>query len=284
MVELVRRVTVIEPPSLARLNPVAELARLRHFADLLRALSTHRINVRYKQSRLGILWALLQPLSMMLVFTLMFSFLGNAPSQGVPYALFAYSGLLPWSAFSSGLQTSASALTSHASLLTKVYFPRELLPLTYVVAALTDLLIASTALAGLMFWYGLPLTRTAWWALPALLVMTVFLTGMGLLLSAFQVRYRDVGLAMPVLMQVWLFATPVLYPLDLARHALSPSLFSLYIANPMAGVVDTFRRALVLQQSPDAHALAVGALIAFTLLPVSYAYFKYSELTMADVI
>lgn len=279
-----RRVTIIEPPSIWRLSPAAELARLSQFGDLLRTLSTHRIKVRYKQSRLGIVWAVLQPLSMMLVFTLMFSFLGNVPSQGVPYALFAYSALLPWSAFSSGLQTSASALTSHASLLTKVYFPRELLPLTYVFAALTDLAIASTALAGLMLWYRVPLTSLAWWALPALVLMTTFLLAAGLLLSAVQVRYRDVGLAMPVLMQIWLFATPVLYPLDLARHALPPHLFALYVANPMAGVVDTFRRALVLQQAPDVHALAIGALVTCALLPVSYLYFKYTELTMADVI
>jgi lipopolysaccharide transport system permease protein len=279
-----RHVTVIEPPSFRRLNLAAELARLPHFSDLFRTLSVHRINVRYKQSRLGILWAVLQPLSMMLVFTLMFSFLGAAPSGGVPYALFVYSALLPWSEFSSGLQTSSSALTSHAALLTKVYFPRELLPLTYVVAALTDLTIASTALAGLMFWYRLPLTHFAWWAVPAVLVMTIFLTGMGLLFSAVQVRYRDVALALPVLLQVWLFATPVLYPLEMARHALPPHLFALYLVNPMAGVVDTFRRALVLQQAPDAYALGVGALVACAVLPASYLYFKFTELTMADVI
>jgi lipopolysaccharide transport system permease protein len=279
-----RRVTVIEPPSIWRTNPFGALAQLPQFSDLLWTLSLHRIKVRYKQSRLGVAWAILQPLSMMLVFTLMFSFLGNAPSQGVPYALFAYSALLPWSAFSSGLSSASGSLTGHAALLTKVYFPREILPLTYVVAALADLAIASTALAGLMWWFRVPLTPSAVWAVPALIVLTLFIVGLGLLLSALQVRYRDVSLAMPVILQVWLFATPVLYPLDMVRRALPPALYDLYVLNPMAGVVDAFRRSLVLHQSPDLHALGTAALVSVVLLPVAYSYFKYAEFTMADVV
>jgi len=280
----VRRVTVIEPPSFWRLSPVGELARLPQFFDLLWTLSLHRIRVRYKQSRLGIAWAILQPLSMMLVFTLMFSFLGSAPSQGVPYALFAYAALLPWSAFSSGLSTASGSLTGHAALLTKVYFPREILPLTYVVAALVDLAIAGTALAVLMWWFRVSLTPLALWAVVALLVLTAFLVALGLLLSALQVRYRDIALAMPVILQVWLFATPVLYPLDMARHALKPAVYELYVLNPMAGVVETFRRALVLHQAPDLHALGMGVLVTAVLLPIAYSYFKYTEFTMADIV
>lgn len=279
-----RPTTVIEPPSLWRLSLAAEVARLPRFFDLLWTLSVHRIKVRYKQSRLGVAWAMLQPLSMMVVFTLMFSFVGGAPGQGVPYPLFAYAALLPWSAFSSGLSTAAGALTGHAALLTKVYFPREILPLTYVVAALSDLLIASVALAALMAWYGVAPGSGSWWALAALAVMVVFLVGAGLLLSAVQVRYRDVGLAMPVILQVWLFASPVLYPLDAVRRALDRPLYDLYVLNPMAGVVDTFRRTVVLHQPPDLHALAVGALVAAALLPAAYLYFKYAEFTMADVV
>lgn len=279
-----RRVTVIEPPSFRATNPFSALSRLPQFFDLLWTLSAHRIKVRYKQSRLGVAWAILQPLSMMLVFTLMFSFLGSAPSEGVPYPLFAYSALLPWSAFSSGLSSASGSLTGHAALLTKVYFPREILPLTYVVAALADLAIAATALAGLMWWFGVPLAASAVWAVPALLLLTLFVIALGLLLSALQVRYRDVSLAMPVILQVWLFATPVLYPLDLARRALPPALYNVYVLNPMAGVVDTFRRSLVLHQSPDLHALGMGVLVTVLLLPVAYTYFKYAELTMADVV
>jgi lipopolysaccharide transport system permease protein len=279
-----RPVTRFEPPSLRNLRPLRELARLTQFLDLLKTLSIHRIKVRYKRSRLGILWALLHPLSMMVVFALMFSFIRGAPAQEVPYAVFAYAGLLLWSAFSSGLSSAANALTSHAALVTKVAFPREILPVTYVVAALTDLAIASTALLGMMFWFHVPLTITALWSVVAIALLALFLVGAGLIVSAVQVRHRDVGLAMPVVLQLWMFATPVLYPLSAAHRGLPASLYGLYIANPMAGIVDAFRRAVVLHQHPDSQALVVSALVIFAMLPASYIYFKHAERTMADVV
>jgi lipopolysaccharide transport system permease protein len=263
---------------------MVELARLPRFFDLFWTLSAHRINVRYKQSRLGILWALLQPLAMMLVFTLMFSFIGGTPSQGVPYAVFAYAALLPWTAFASGLSSASGALTGHAALLTKVAFPRELLPLTYVVAAMVDMATAAAALVVLMFWYGVGLTAAAFWSIVAVALLALFLVGMGLLISALQVRYRDVGLAMPVILQVWMFATPVLYPLAAARHSLSPALYSIYVLNPMAGIVETFRRGIVLHQPPDAWSLLIGGIVIAILLPAAYIYFKFVDLTMADVV
>src|SRR5688572_22393202 len=207
---MLRPTTVFEPPAFWRVRPFAALRRLRQFADLFLTLSLHRIKVRYTQSRLGLLWAILQPVAMMLVFTLMFAFLRTAPSGDVPFPLFAYAALLPWTVFSSGLTNACTALTSHAALLTKVYFPREILPLTYIVAALVDMAIASLGLVVLMLWFGVPLTITALWSLPAIALLAGFLVGLGLLLSALQVHYRDVGLAMPVLVQIWLFATPVL--------------------------------------------------------------------------
>jgi lipopolysaccharide transport system permease protein len=279
-----RPTTVFEPPALARVHPLAALARLRQFDDLFVTLSFHRIKVRYKQSRLGILWAIIQPLSMMLVFTLMFTLLRAEPSGEIPFPLFAYSALIPWTMFSSGLTNTATALTSHAALLTKVYFPREILPLTYIVAAFVDMMLASTVLIALMMWFGVPLTGTALWAVPAIALLTALLVGLGLLLAALHVRYRDVGLAMPVLVQVWLFATPVLYPLAAVKATLPAPLYALYTLNPMAGVVETFRRGVVLHQSPDLFALWVGALVVAVLVPVAYIYFKYMELTMADVV
>lgn len=279
-----RPTTVFEPPALGRIHPLAALHRLGQFGDLFLTLTLHRVNVRYRQSRLGLLWAIIQPLAMMLAFTLMFTFLRAAPSGDVPYPLFAYSALIPWTMFSSGLTNASTALTSHAALLTKVYFPREILPLTYIVAALVDMAMASIVLALLMIWYGVPLTAMAIWALPAIALLTGLLVGLGLLLAALQVRYRDVGLAMPVLVQVWLFATPVLYPLTAAKDALPAPLYTLYTLNPMAGVVDTFRRAVVLQQPPDLQALALCALVVAAILPIAYVYFKFVELTMADVV
>jgi lipopolysaccharide transport system permease protein len=220
----------------------------------------------------------------MLVFTLMFTFLRAAPSGDVPFPLFAYSALIPWTVFSSGLTSASTSLTSHASLMTKVYFPREILPLTYIVAALVDMAIASLVLGALMMWFGVTLAATAIWSVPAIALLTGLLVGLGLLMSALQVHYRDVGLALPVLVQVWLFATPVLYPLEAVKAALPAPLYTLYTMNPMAGIVDAFRRAVVLHQWPDFPALALSAVVVIALLPVAYVYFKYVELTMADAV
>jgi lipopolysaccharide transport system permease protein len=137
-------------------------------------------------------------------------------------------------------------------------------------------------LAVLLAWYRVPLTMHAIWVVPTVVVLAGFLIGLGLLLSAVQVRYRDVGLAMPVLVQAWLFATPVLYPLSSVKSALSPALYAVYLLNPMAGVVDGFRRALVLRATPDLQALTVAAVVVAVLVPFGYGYFKYAESTMAD--
>lgn len=279
-----RPVTIFEPPDLTRIHPVAALHRLARARDLFVTLSLHRISVRYRRSRLGILWAAIQPVAMMLVFMLMFTVLRAKPAAVVPFPLFAYSGLIPWTMFSNGLYNTSAALTSHAALLTKVNFPREILPLTYVVAALADMSIASLVLACLMMWFGVPLQLTALWAIVAVVLLTGLLIGLGLALSAAQVHFRDVGLAMPVLVQVWLFATPVFYPLSSAKASLPEPLYWAYRLNPMAGVVDTFRRAVVLHQAPDLGAIAASAAVVTILLPLAYLYFKHVELTMADVV
>jgi lipopolysaccharide transport system permease protein len=279
-----RPLTCIEPPSLGSVRLLGEIGRLATSYDLLRTLSIHRIKVRYKQSRLGLLWAILQPLAMMLAFTLMFHLIGGAPAEGVPYAVFVYAALLPWTAFASGLSSATGALTGHAALLTKVSFPREILPLTYVVVALVDLCIAATVLFGMMAWYRISVTIEALWAVPAIAVLTAWLVAAGLLLSALQVRYRDVGLAMPVVLQVWLFASPVLYPLATVQRVLPARFYALYVLNPMAGIVETIRRTVVLHQAPDLQALVTSALISLALLPIAYTYFKFTERTMADVI
>jgi lipopolysaccharide transport system permease protein len=279
-----RLTTCYEPPSLHNFKPTAELRRLSRFVDLLRTLSAHRIKVRYKQSHLGLVWAILQPLAMMIVFALMFSFIGARPSQDVPYTVFAYAALMPWTAFSSGLSSASGALTTHGTLLTKVAFPREILPLTYAVAALVDLGMASTTLVVLMIWHHVGISPTILWAPVAVALLAALLVGAGLLVSALQVRYRDVGLALPIALQLWMFATPVLYPLAVVRHALSPALYTLYILNPMTGIIETFRRAVVLHQNPDAASLLASVGVVAIVLPSAYLYFKLSERTMADVI
>lgn len=279
-----RPVTVFEPVSLATLHPLSRARRLRGYTDLLLTLSAHRLSVRYKQTRLGVLWAVLQPLAIMLAFTLVFALVGSPPSDGIPYALFAYAALVPWTAFASGLANGTGSLTGHAALITKVAFPRELLPITYVVAATVDALLASLVLGGLMAWYRVVPGVNLLWAMVALALLAVWLTAASLLLSAVNIRHRDVGLAIPALLQVWMFVSPVVYPLSLARQQLSPALFTLYTLNPMAGIVDTFRRATAFGTGPDVAALGAALAVCLALLPLAYGYFKYAEQTMADVV
>lgn len=275
-----RRVKVIRPPSLSPAGLLGGLAALAEYGDLLRAFTVHRVRVRYKQSALGLAWAVLQPLSLMLIYTLVFSVIARVPSEGAPYALFAFSALLPWTFFTTALTNATNGLVSHAHLVTKVYFPREILPLSYVLAALFDLLVASVVMAGLMLYYRVPPTLNVLWAVPVVAVLTVFLTAVSLLLSATQVRFRDIGVAMPLLLQLWMFATPVVYPLEQVPQRYQ----GLYTLNPMVGVVEGFRRAVLMGEPPDFRLLGLSAAAALVLLPASYLFFKRVEATVADII
>src|SRR5262245_1139572 len=271
---------VIRATSFSLLALVNALKRLVHSSDLLYTLSVHRLKVRYKQSVLGPLWAILQPLSLMLIYTIIFSRIFRVPSDGTPYALFAFSALLPWTYFATGLSTGTNSLVSHSNLITKVYFPREILPLTYVVAALVDLLIATVVLSTLMVYYDVHLTVRAIYAIPVIGILTAFIVGVSLLLSAIQVRYRDIGVALPLVLQVWMFATPVIYPLSVVPVTWR----SLYLLNPMVGIIESFRRVVLLGAQPEFHALATSAAITAILLPGAYVYFKHIEATVADVV
>jgi lipopolysaccharide transport system permease protein len=275
-----RRLLVIRPPSLTRLKLVANLMRLVQYRDLLYTLSVHRIKVRYKQSLLGVSWAILQPLSMMVIFTIIFSMFARMPSEGSPYALFAYAALLPWTYFSTSLANGTSGLVSHTQLVTKVYFPREILPISYVIAALFDFLIASLVLIGLMAYYRVTPTLNAFYGLPIILILTCFATAMALFFSATQVRFRDMGVAVPLLLQLWMFATPVIYPLSAVPSRWRP----LYMANPLVGVIENFRQTILNGAPPDFYSLGLSASISFVLLIASYLYFKHMEATMADII
>lgn len=270
----------IRPPSLSGVNLVANLVKLAQYRDLIRTLSVHRIKVRYKQSVLGVLWAILQPISMMLIFTFIFSFIARMPSEGMPYAVFAFTALLPWNYFSTGVSSATNSLVSHAQFVTKVYFPREILPITYIVAALFDFGVASILLAGLMFYYHIPLTTNAFYAIPIILVLSCFALAMSFLLSATQVRFRDIGVAVPLLLQVWLFATPVIYPLSAVPERWRP----FYVLNPMVGIIENFRQVMLTGAAPESRSLLLSAAISVTLLVASYLYFKLSEATMADFV
>ncbi len=276
-----RNVKVIRAPSFSPARLFSDLSVLSHYRDLLYTLSVHRVKVRYKQSVLGIVWAIVQPLSLMLIYTLIFTVIAKVPTSGnVPYPVLLYSALLLWTYFSTALTNATNGLVSHNHLVTKVYFPREILPLTYVIAGLFDLLIASPVLLGLMLYYGVPLTFNALYAIPIIIIMTMFITAVALVFSAAQVRFRDIGMALPLLLQIWMFATPVVYPLS----AVPERFRSLYMLNPMVGVVENFRRVLVEAAPPNFYELGLSALIATILLPLAYIFFKHVEATVADVI
>jgi len=275
-----RRVTTIRAPSLTLKGLAGDFFKLVQYRDLLYTLSVHRIKVRYKQSVLGAAWAILQPLSLMLIYTLIFSLIVRMPTGGTPYAVFAYAALLPWTFFSTALVNATNGLVTHAQLITKVYFPREILPLTYVIASLFDFLIASTVFAGLMLYYHVALTARALYVLPIILILTCFVTAISLFFSATQVRFRDIGVAMPLLLQLWMFATPVVYPLS----AVPARLQAIYKLNPMVGLIENFRQVTLYGASPDLTLLGLSTLISVLLLVAAYVYFKRVEATVADVI
>ena len=268
----------IRPRSLSGINLLTSLAKLAQYKDLIWTLSVHRVKVRYKQSLLGVMWAILQPLAVMLIFTFVFSIIARMPSEGAPYAIFAYTALLPWNYFSSGVANATNSLTSHAQFVTKVYFPREILPITYVAAALFDFLVASTLLIGLMIYYRVPLTMNVLYVVPIIALLSCFALAMSLFFSATQVRFRDLGVAVPLLLQVWLFATPVIYPLS----AVPQRLRSIYMLNPMVGIIESFRQVILKGTAPEMGSLLFAAVIAIILLVFSYLYFKWVEATMAD--
>jgi lipopolysaccharide transport system permease protein len=270
----------IRPAAFNPLDVWSNLRELYRYRDLLMTLSAHRVKVRYKQSVLGIGWAILQPLALMLIYTAVFSVVAKKKTDGVPYAVFAYSALLPWTAFSTALTNATNGLVSHQQLVTKVYFPREILPITYVLAAIFDLLVGSVVLAGLMVYYQVPLTLNVLYAIPVIGLLMVFATAISLFFSATQVRFRDIGVAMPLLLQLWMFASPVVYPLS----AVPDRYRMLYVLNPMTGMIDSFRRIVVQGLPPDWSILAFSAAVALVVLPLSYMYFKRVESTVADVI
>ena len=275
-----RPIRIIRPPSFSPLNLLRELRGLWQYRDLFYTLTVHRIKVRYKQSLLGLAWAILQPLSLMLIYTVIFSVIARVSSEGAPYAVFAYAALLPWTFFSSALTNATQGLVNHSQLVTKVYFAREILPLTYVSAALFDFCIASLFLVALFFYYGVRLTAYALWAIPILVLLTLLATALSLIFSVIQVRFRDVGVAMPLLLQLWMFASPVVYPLS----AVPQRWRALYVLNPMVGVIENFRRAVLQGVEPDFQSLGVSMVIAAVVLPLAYLYFKRVEATMADII
>jgi lipopolysaccharide transport system permease protein len=270
-------VTVIEPTNGWRALNLRELWRFR---ELLYFLTWRDVKVRYKQTVIGALWAILQPLLTMVIFTVVFSRLANVPSEGVPYPVFSYSALLPWTFFATALTTAGTSLVTNANMVSKIYFPRVILPISSVLGAGLDFAIAFVVLIGMMLYYGI----TPGWAVLTipLFVLLAFLTstGVSLWLSAINVKYRDVRYTIPFLTQVWLFLTPVAYPSSMIPEKWR----TLYALNPMAGVVEGFRWALLGTENPPNGLVAVSSLMVIVMFVGGLFYFRRMEREFADVI
>jgi len=252
---------------------------VRHH-ELILSFALRDIKARYKQTALGVAWALLQPLSMMLVFTLVFSIFAKVPSDGIPYPVFAYSGLIFWTFFSNSISGGTLAMTANSALIKKIYFPRETLLLAVMLAGLLDLVIASLLFGTMLLYYKITLTMAAFWILPLLLVQMMLALGVISITSAAHVNFRDIGHALPLLVQLWMFATPVAYPISVVPRWLKP----LFLLNPMAPIIDGYRRAIIQDSRPDLEGLAVSVLITLTLTVTALAIFRRAERTFADVI
>lgn len=278
-------VTIIEPRSKWRL---LDLRELYNYRDLFRFLIWRSIKVRYAQSAIGIGWAVIQPLFSMIVFTVVFGNLAGISSDGVPYAVFSFAALVPWTYFSNALTEGVDSLVTNANMLRKVYFPRLLLPLSAVAAKLLDFAIAGLLLAGLMVWYGV--VPTAWALLLPLLVLMMMVTAAGtaLWLTALAVQYRDIKHAMNFVVQILMYAAPVVYPAsliptsyNLAGLTVNPRL--LYAVNPMVGVIEGFRAALLGTTSMPWDLLAVGAVSSLVIGFTGMVFFRNKERLFADV-
>ena len=257
-----------------------DLRELWQYKELLYFLIWKEVKVRYKQTIIGGAWAIIQPLLTMVIFTIIFGRLAKIPSDGMPYPVFTYTALLPWMLFAQALTRSGGSLVSNANLITKVYFPRLLVPLSAALAPIVDFIVSFLILLGMLAWYGIPPTLGIL-ALPFFLALTlVTAISVNLWLAPINVKYRDVAHTLPFLSQIWMYASPVVYPLSMIPEKWQ----FLYSINPMVGVIEGFRWALLGKQSPNFMAMAISVIVVMALFLGGILYFKKMEQTFADVI
>ena len=251
------------------------------YRELIYFLTWRDIKVRYKQSILGILWAILKPFMSMVVFTIFFGNFAKIPSDGIPYPIFSYTATLPWELFAAALGVASRSMVSNSNMISKIYFPRMIIPLASVMSSVVDFLIGFTILIGMMFYFKItPTIATLWLPLLILLALITAL-GVGFWSSALMVRYRDVGYIMPFISNLWMYLTPVVYPVSMIPE----KWHVLYFLNPMAGVVEGFRYALLgTTQSFSSGMILISAAIAILLLITGMFYFRRMEKQFADMV
>ena len=257
-----------------------DFANLWRYRELLYFLVWRDLKVRYRQTFLGAAWAVIQPFVTMVVFTVIFGRLVGVSTDGIPYPLFAFSALVPWTYFATGVTQASNSLVGSQNLLKKVYFPRLVIPVASVAAGLADLAIAGAVLAVMILVLGSLPGLTVVWVVPLIALATIAALGVGIWLSALNVRYRDVRYVVPFLLQVWLFATPVAYPSSLIGEPWR----SLYALNPMVGVVEGIRWALFGIPADPLPLVVIGTVVAVVVLVTGVAYFRHVEGVFADVV
>ncbi len=268
---------IIEPPK--GWAPIA-LNELWKFRELVFFLTWRDIKVRYKQTALGITWAILQPVLTMIIFSIIFGRMAKLPSDGIPYPIFTFTALLPWQLFAFALTQSSNSLVGNQNLISKVYFPRLVIPFSSVLAGVVDFMIAFAVIIGLLFYYGIGLTPAVFLLPIFLLLALISAIAVGLWLSALNVKYRDIRYVVPFLTQFWMYATPIAY-----SSSLIPEKWHwLYSLNPMVGVVEGFRLSLLGKSSLDVLSLCISAIMVIVLLIGGLYYFKRMETSFADII
>jgi homopolymeric O-antigen transport system permease protein len=257
-----------------------ELKAVYQYRELLYFLIWRDVLIRYKQAAIGIAWVVLQPLLTMVIFTVIFGLFAKLPSDGLPYTVFSFTALLPWNYFAQAISRSGISVVSNANLISKIYFPRLIVPISGALGPLVDFAISFVILLGMMAWYGIAPT----WGILTLpfftLLAVVTAVAVSLFLSALNVKYRDVGHAIPFLVQFWMYASPVVYSVTIIPHKWR----LLYSLNPMVGVIEGFRWALLGKERPDFMVMAMGVVVALLLLLVGLIYFKRTERFFADII
>jgi lipopolysaccharide transport system permease protein len=257
-----------------------QLRELWAYRDLFYFFAWRDLKVRYKQTIMGASWAIIQPFFTMVIFSVFFGNLAKVPSDGLPYPVFSYAALVPWTFFANGLTQASNTLVNSANMIKKIYFPRLVMPAATVLAGLVDFVLAFVVLLGMMLYYGLLPTLNVFWLPLFLLVALATVLGASLWLAALNVQFRDVRYAVPFMVQAWLFVTPIAYPSSLLNEPWR----TLYGLNPMAGVVEGFRWALVGSDTAPGLMTAISAGVAFLLLLSGAFYFRRMEQTFADVI
>ncbi len=265
---------------------------LYQYRELIAALAWKNIVLRYKQAYLGILWAILKPVMLMLIFTLVRSFVG-IDTGDIPYPILTFAALLPWVFFQESASEGVNSVTSNAALIKKIYFPREVFPITAMVTKIVELGISFFILAGMMIYYKMMPTLYALWV-PAIILYTMIVAlTISFFGAAVNVYYRDMSQALPVALSLLMYGSPVMYPLSLVYQKLiveqaagkwSNDFYTLYTFNPLAGIIDSFQRVLLKGLPPDYNALYPGIILTLTILPFSYMFFKRAENWFADVI